>query len=545
MGVAITMVMMDFKTSNAIMKKALFTICGTLFLSGCTIESVDQLDNSLFPESVSSIEATIVGFDPFDTLTKAALSTDGTFTWTTGDKLSFWPAQSAVFEGSPTAIAFKVREGGSSSASFVGNGWSLTRSERYYASVPYSEYDTYNRVTLDYQGQSQESNNDSGHVGQYNYMYGKTTVPQVGSANIEFVNLSSYNRFTIAIPDAFSDISFVSFDLEADSDIFANSATYDPSQDEIVLIPYESSYTFHVSLNNESGFPQTDGKLVIYAMMCPVQWQGMSITAKLTDTEGVIYSASLTPKSNQISNKSYGYAISGLEISGKVHPDNEIWYTSNDGQIIEVSDISCEEYGANVVSNTYSNGMGIVTFDGPVTCIGSRGFHAKSTLQTISLPSTVQRIKNGAFGFCFSLTTVDLPRSVTVIEEDSFTSYSTSLTCFEGACSLISSDRRCIIKDGVLIAFATNGLESYSVPEGITKLGANVFYQATTSSVSLPSTLQEISYGCFRMSRISSITIPDRVISIGSLHSTHAEILSLLRGNMHLPMEECWLKIIL
>ena len=214
---------MDFKTSNAIMKKALFTICGTLFLSGCTIESVDQLDNSLFPESVSSIEATIVGFDPFDTLTKAALSTDGTFTWTTGDKLSFWPAQSAVFEGSPTAIAFKVREGGSSSASFVGNGWSLTRSERYYASVPYSEYDTYNRVTLDYQGQSQESNNDSGHVGQYNYMYGKTTVPQVGSANIEFVNLSSYNRFTIAIPDAFSDISFVSFDLEADSDIFANS----------------------------------------------------------------------------------------------------------------------------------------------------------------------------------------------------------------------------------------------------------------------------------------------------------------------------------
>ena len=48
--------------------------------------------------------------------------------------------------------------------------------------------------------------------------------------------------------------------------------------------------------------------------------------------------------------------------------NNEIWYTSYDGEIVTPYDTNV--FGANIVSNTYENGKGIITFDGDVTSIG-------------------------------------------------------------------------------------------------------------------------------------------------------------------------------
>jgi hypothetical protein len=53
--------------------------------------------------------------------------------------------------------------------------------------------------------------------------------------------------------------------------------------------------------------------------------------------------------------------------------DNEIWYTSTDGNII--TPYKKDVFGANIVSNTYENGKGIITFDGEVTSIGDSAFN--------------------------------------------------------------------------------------------------------------------------------------------------------------------------
>ena len=53
-------------------------------------------------------------------------------------------------------------------------------------------------------------------------------------------------------------------------------------------------------------------------------------------------------------------------------PSNEIWYTSSDGNVIEPN--KTDVFGTNITSNTYENGVGVITFDGDVTTIGGSAF---------------------------------------------------------------------------------------------------------------------------------------------------------------------------
>ena len=85
---------------------------------------------------------------------------------------------------------------------------------------------------------------------------------------------------------------------------------------------------------------------------------------------------------------------------------NEIWYTSLNEEVIEPNNTSA--FGANIVSNTYENGKGVIKFDGEVTEIGDYAFGDSSYLSEIIIPSTVTNIGNTAFYNCMSLCRVDL-----------------------------------------------------------------------------------------------------------------------------------------
>lgn len=147
--------------------------------------------------------------------------------------------------------------------------------------------------------------------------------------------------------------------------------------------------------------------------------------------------------------------IVGISILKSTPPPNdEIWYTTLSGNAVTLcgtSDYSTI-FGANFVSNTYSNGKGIIKFDGPVTSvcflqkevteddesysniddfqqirlpnsvtsIDSEAFKNCINLKYVNIPEAVTSIGNGAFSFCISLNSVMLPNSVTSIGHKAF-----------------------------------------------------------------------------------------------------------------------------
>ena len=100
-------------------------------------------------------------------------------------------------------------------------------------------------------------------------------------------------------------------------------------------------------------------------------------------------------------------------------PDDEIWYTSTDGNIVTPQAIDFGT-GVTVVSNTYEDGKGVIKLSGNVTFIGKSAFANCTGLTSVVIPDSVTTIGNQAFDNCSGLTSVTIPNSVTSIGADAF-----------------------------------------------------------------------------------------------------------------------------
>lgn len=144
-------------------------------------------------------------------------------------------------------------------------------------------------------------------------------------------------------------------------------------------------------------------------------------------------------------------------------PTNQIWYTSSDGEIITRA---YSNFGAKLVSNTYENGKGVLTFDGEITTIPMNAFHGCYQLTSIAIPENVTSIKMTAFYNCVGLTSITIPDSVTLIEYGVFNKCSnlTSITIGEGVTEIGKlSFQYCI------------NLTSITIPDNISSIGEGAF----------------------------------------------------------------------
>ena len=190
--------------------------------------------------------------------------------------------------------------------------------------------------------------------------------------------------------------------------------------------------------------------------------------------------------------------------------NNKIYYTSSDGQIVTPDIGTGEEskgFGANIVSNTYSGGRGVIVFDGPVTKIGYTAFGRCNTLQTIVIPDSVTSIGSYAFSYCTSLTTITIPDSVTSIGMSAF------FSC-ERLTSITIPDSVTSIGDSVFNNCSS--LTSITIPDSITSIGQHTFYYCTSlTSITIPNSVKRIDIGVFeRCTSLISITIPFSVRDI-------------------------------
>ena len=201
-----------------------------------------------------------------------------------------------------------------------------------------------------------------------------------------------------------------------------------------------------------------------------------------------------------------GYDFEKGEVAPEGQRNNEIWYTSSGGNI--VTPYTSNVFGATIVSNTYENGKGIITFDGAVTTIGDSAFSGCDSLTSITIPDSVTTIGDWAFGYCYGLTSITIPDSVTTIGDYAFKECD-SLT------SVTIPDSVTTIGDGAF--WDCTSLTSITIPDSVTTIGDDVFSCCNSlTSVTIGDSVTTIGdYAFYDCSSLTSVTIPDSVTTIG------------------------------
>ncbi|MBP3290321.1 MAG: leucine-rich repeat protein [Alistipes sp.] len=204
--------------------------------------------------------------------------------------------------------------------------------------------------------------------------------------------------------------------------------------------------------------------------------------------------------------------------------NNKIFYTTTDGNVVEFNE---GDFGVNEVSNSYTEGKGVIEFDGDVTIIPKNTFAECANLATITLPNTVTSIEKSAFSGCSNLTSITLSNTLESIGERCFSGCSSlttinipesvetigqfvcegcpSLSSFTG--KFASADGACLVIDGKLIAYATDYNAIYTIPSSVSTIGKNVFKDnSVLTSITIPESVETIEsmafLGCSNLSSI-------------------------------------------
>ena len=196
-------------------------------------------------------------------------------------------------------------------------------------------------------------------------------------------------------------------------------------------------------------------------------------------------------------------------------PNNEIWYTSTDGEIVEPysgeynnNADALKTFGVNIVSNTYVDGKGVISFSGDVTNIGEWAFYDCTSLTSITIPGSVTSIGEWAFNLCKSLTSVTIGNRVTTIGHYAFEDC-TSLTSVTIPDSVTSI--------GSYAFCSCDSLTSVTIGNSVTSIGWNAFsYCTSLASVTIPDSVTKIGEDAFwHCDSLKSVTIGNGVTSIG------------------------------
>lgn len=212
-----------------------------------------------------------------------------------------------------------------------------------------------------------------------------------------------------------------------------------------------------------------------------------------------------------------------------IAPENDAFAVSN-GALVNI------KTGELMLLLTGLAEDGSYTVGSGVTKIGANAFSYSSDLTSIVIPEGVTTIGDSAFLWCENLTSVSLPASVTSIAENAFgyCPLLETITIAEGNTHYSVTDNMLVSADMTLLV-PMGGLTatSYTVPEGIVRIGDYAFYHARQlTSITLPSTLRSIgSYAFGYTFALQSITLPEGLTSIDSRAFTDTGLTSLTMPN--------------
>ena len=99
----------------------------------------------------------------------------------------------------------------------------------------------------------------------------------------------------------------------------------------------------------------------------------------------------------------------------------ENWDTNGDGKLSKAEAAAVENLGTVFKGKAISTFEELQYFTG-LTTIAKTAFYNCSSLEAITIPSSVKSIESNAFGYCSSLTYITVPNSITTVSDDAFNS---------------------------------------------------------------------------------------------------------------------------
>lgn len=162
-----------------------------------------------------------------------------------------------------------------------------------------------------------------------------------------------------------------------------------------------------------------------------------------------------------------------------------------------------------------------------VTTIGENAFSARTSMFSIELPNTIERIEHDAFNGCTLLKEIDIPMSTTYIGNNAFSNCTnlrivevpSAATLGNSAFTFCTSLGYSMIPSAPdRIHVGCTSLSSVTFNNTFTEIGFGAFSGCTSlGHINIPSTVTSIRWNAFmRCTALNSIDIPNSVTYIGS-----------------------------
>ncbi len=454
------------------MRKIINLFCASLFLLvGCT-EDVALEVNPISDPFYALVEGT----------TRTYADENGKLLWTANDKISIFKGNTLPLVYQFTGFTGATYGGFKDVTPLLGDFVTSADLPANYAIYPYVESTTIsNSSVIHYTIPSTQAYAENSFGLGANVMVAVTE--NKDDRNLAFKNVGGYFEFSLYGEGV--TVKRIVFSGN-NSEKLAGDVTITATHDGTPTVAFADDATTTLTLDCGEGvaLSEDENNPTKFWFVVPAMTYTKGITLTITDTDGRIMkkttSKSITIKRSTVQPLSTVDA----EMAYIAPRNNEIWYTSTDGEVVEPYDEN--GFGANIVSNVYENGRGIITFDGAVTSIGYTAFFGCRSLTSIVLPNGVTSIGAFAFQTCSSLESITIPSGVTTIGSSAFI--------------------RC------------SSLESITLPDSVTSIGAFAFHFCSLlENITIPDSVTSIENGTFYGCRsLESITIPDSVISIGA-----------------------------
>jgi len=532
------------------MKRILYLVAVALVLSGCS-DFVEQ--DTLPKDSVNAAKTIYASIDESITDSRTYIEMENQICWSANDEISYFPGKAFNLQYRFTGNTGDKRGSFERETIDSGVGESLACN---YAVYPYVKATTIsNAGVISFELPATQ------HYAENSFGLGANTMVAVtqntNDESLSFKNVCGYLKLKLYGDNVtVKAISFKGNDNEKIAGAATIMAVYgiDPS------VVMSNTATSTITLDCGEGIKLSNdiAKPTVFWFVIPETTFEKGFTVEVTDVDNNIFEQSTSKFTAIKRNKIQPMQVTKFEAKDTTRPaKNEIWYTSTNGDIIEPKATS--DFGANVISNTYENGRGVIVFDGEITRIGAGAYSAVNSLASIVIPDGVISIEERAFQNCYNLsdavigngvssikfrafynckklTSLTMGRNVTTIERNSFykcsnlskvhvlgLSYWCKITFLDSTANPLNGGAKLCL-DGRDITeliipsdvkeiksfafFGCGGLQNIIIHDEVTAIGTQAFYNCSNiSRVNIPSSISAIGGSAF--SGCSKLSIVD------------------------------------